>query len=152
MAASIIVQGDESPKQFVFTARGDGRDQQAPLCVRPKIFLVAEAKWNVVCLGRRPSLPLGLWPRSQPYVLLFASISRAAWKCFQRREGRERLEGRGREIVRQVKGGRRSPVDELSTRGRLQLVPYLVAGALSTPVSLSSVAEEMASNYSRGGY
>lgn len=26
-------------------------------------FLAVEAKWNVVCLGLQPSLPLGLWPR-----------------------------------------------------------------------------------------
>lgn len=28
-----------------------------------EIFLAIEAKWNAVCPGQQPSLPLGLWPR-----------------------------------------------------------------------------------------
>lgn len=40
----------------------DWRHQQAHMN-QTQDFLAVEAKWNVVCLGSWPSLPLGLWPR-----------------------------------------------------------------------------------------
>lgn len=37
--------------------------QQQAHMTQTQDFQAVEAKWNVVCLGPQPSLPLGLWPR-----------------------------------------------------------------------------------------
>lgn len=42
----------------------DQRHTQARVSQNPFFFFLALwAKWNIVCLGLQPSLPLGIWPR-----------------------------------------------------------------------------------------
>lgn len=63
-------------------------------------FLAIEAKWNIVCPGPQPSLPLGLWPRwtvikqgcaesalhiSMPPHSIYFFIYAALWQVFPQR-------------------------------------------------------------------